>query len=138
MDSHLREQFQNLRVNISPSKAGNCIYQLFVQNTGHFPLSEISIHYGPLLHPGYFGLDATHMPRDIWVKPAIFIASLLPSQTIIMDVEGSNAHERYDGPEVTRVAIDMHLHTENGQEMGYFLAPVNVILLNARKNNYYY
>lgn len=97
-------------------------YTLTLENRGRKTVVNGAFDYGAALHPGNFGLDDTHMPEDIWIKPPVVFESLLPGQSITFDIEGYDLPNRFDGykqqsgvlrsgppPAETRVSIAMAL-----------------------------
>ena len=133
-----REKTSNLQLTLQPSAGGNCWYDLSIQNVGQSLLTEILIDYASLLHPGQFGLDDTHMPKDIWIKDAIALDYLAPGEVVTAIVEGYNTPDRYDGWILRLVAVDMKIGSDEADLCKNYLAHVNVILPNARKNTFCY
>lgn len=72
-------------------------YKLTLENCGDEAILKGRLYYSPLLHPGQFGLDDTHMPENIWVRPPIDFESLAPTQSLSFEVEGYDLPGRFDG-----------------------------------------
>lgn len=72
-------------------------YTLTLENRGRKTVVNGAFDYSAALHPGNFGLDDTHMPKDIWIKSPVVFESLLPGQSITFDIEGYDLPSRFDG-----------------------------------------
>ncbi len=127
-----RGLFPYLWVRIDPSSEGGYVYKLSVQNTGNSVLRNVRIIYGPLLHPGNFGLDDAHMPEDIWVKAPVLIPQLEPGEIATFSVEGYNVPERYDGRVRATAAMDFSDLAESPRYGDFYYVEVDVNLPNAR------
>ena len=129
-----RGKFPSLRVCVDQSGEGGLIYKISVKNTGDEVLNNFLIIYGPLLHPGNFGLDDTHMPENIWVKAPVLIPQIAPNETVTFNAEGYDVPEKYDGLMRTTVAVDFPDLAENSKFSGCYRVEVDVNLPEARKN----
>jgi hypothetical protein len=129
-----RGKFPSLSVCVDPSDEGGLIYTISVKNTGGEVLNNVLIIYGPLLHPGNFGLDDTHMPENIWVKAPVLIPQIAPNETATFNAEGYDVPEKYDGLVRTTVAVDFPDLAEHSKFSGHYSVEAVVNLPNARKN----
>jgi len=132
MSSTFRENLESLRISLEGSEEGDRRYVVTISNVGNDVLVGVQLHYGPLLHPGHFGLDDTYMPRDIWVKPAIEFSSVMPGESIASCVDGYDEHKKYDGPNKTSVAVDIDSIGNTIPSTRSFKASVIINLPNAR------
>jgi hypothetical protein len=93
-------------VTIRPIPGKDRRYAITIHNGSLDILSNGSLDHGALLHPGKFGLDDTHMPRDIWVQPPVHFKSLAPGADATWEVDGYDVAPKYDGPKNTRVTVN--------------------------------
>jgi hypothetical protein len=119
---------------VGPSGEGGLIYKISVKDTGNEVVNNVLINYGPLLHPGKFGLDDTHMPEDIWVKAPVLVRQIAPNETATFSAEGYDVPEKYDGLMRTTVAVNFPDLDETSKVSGYYEVEVDVNLPKARKN----
>lgn len=94
-----------IAVTIRPVPGKDARYDITVHNGSLDTLSNGSLDHSELLHPGKFGLDDTHMPRDIWVQPPVTFDTLSPGEDVSWEVDGYNVARKYDGPRETRVSV---------------------------------
>jgi len=93
-------------VTIRPVSGKDRRYAITLHNGSLDKLSNGSLDHSWLLHPGKFGLDDTHMPRDIWVQPPVQFDTLAPGADVSWEVDGYDVAPKYDGPKDTRVTVN--------------------------------
>jgi hypothetical protein len=72
-------------------------YRITISNNSPDILLDCEFQQQPLLHPGQFGLDDTHMPNDIWVQKPLQCDVLPTGSDISFEVNGYDVPSAYDG-----------------------------------------
>lgn len=92
--NHLNER--RIVVFLEATKADSSSYLLTMRNVGTESTSEGQLRYDYFMGPGSFGLDDTHMPDDIWVRPAIKFKSMSPGDEQTFLVDGYDIPAKFD------------------------------------------
>jgi len=90
-------QNADIYATIRPIDGSRYQYILTLENRGEEAVANGVLDYGPALHPGNFGLDDTHMPADIWIKPPVVFESLAPGERVTFEVDGYDLQARFVG-----------------------------------------
>ena len=85
-----------LRVIVSPVDETSARYIISIVNDTNDTFLDCVLDYNDLLHPGYFGLDSTHMPNNFWVQAPLHFASLAPGARIAFEEEGGGLPKALD------------------------------------------
>jgi hypothetical protein len=124
-----------LELQLSASTTGARVYAVTLKNVSDQPIYSVAVHYGPLLHPGKFGLDDTHMPTNMWVLPPLMVAEVQAGDSATFDVVGYDVHEMYDGSSHCNVKVCLFVGSTCGKPVEEPMHPVRVLLPNAQKTD---
>lgn len=127
-----RKIFEQLLVVLDSSDVGEQMYSLMVKNKGSEALHQLELHYAQLLQPDCFGVDQTHMPRDIWIKPPIHIPTLEAQESKTFEVSGWAGHEFYDGPIEASMPLVIGKNSRNGEDVQRHQIMVEVCMPSIR------
>lgn len=115
-----------LNASIAATAADSSTYLLSTRNVGKVFVSGIELRYDNFLGPGSFGLDDTHMPPDIWIRPALCIGSLAPGEERTVSVEGYGIPAKFDRPRGRPISISIGVSNGNTHSASEMLVPLEV------------
>lgn len=115
-----------LNASIAATAADSSTYLLSIRNVGKVSISGIELRYDNFLGPGSFGLDDTHMPVDIWIRPDVCIGSLTPGEERTVSIEGYGIPAKFDRPRGRPISVGIGVSNDNTHSASEMLVPLAV------------